>query len=124
MSQVHYSRREQIETLLRAELTPTHLDVIDESVNHHHGHEHLGAHLSSDEFMSAGTHMKAIVVSPKFIGLTRVKRQQLVYKALGSLFDEGLHALSLTTFTPDEWNSGARANESPACAGAAKSPSR
>ena len=106
------SRQNRIESLLRSEFEPTYLKIINESANHRHGHkdgnEH--EHLNRDE-----THMKVVVVSPKFVGLNRVRRQQLVYKILESLFDEGLHALSLATFTAEEWNSGARAIESPAC---------
>ena len=52
-----------------------------------------------------GAHFEAIVVSPAFAGLTRVRRHQLVYGALGDRMKEEIHALSMKTFTPEEWAS-------------------
>lgn len=51
-----------------------------------------------------GYHFNATVISPDFTNLTTVKRQQLIYKGLSDLITSGaVHALSLTTFTPEEW---------------------
>ena len=50
-----------------------------------------------------GQHFEALVVSPEFAGLTRVRRHQRVYAALGERMREEVHALSMTTLTPDEW---------------------
>jgi acid stress-induced BolA-like protein IbaG/YrbA len=53
-----------------------------------------------------GRHFEAVVVSEEFQGKTRVQRHQLVFKVLGdSMRDEMIHALSLKTFTPQEWHS-------------------
>ena len=52
-----------------------------------------------------GAHFEAIVVSPQFAGLGRVKRHQLVYAALGERMREEIHALSMQTLTPEEWAS-------------------
>jgi acid stress-induced BolA-like protein IbaG/YrbA len=52
-----------------------------------------------------GAHFEAIVVSPAFAGLTRVRRHQLVYAALGDRMREEIHALSMQTLSPDEWAS-------------------
>lgn len=49
-----------------------------------------------------GHHFEAIVVSEEFAGKSRVKRHQMVYKALGNLMEERLHALALKTITPEE----------------------
>ncbi len=50
-----------------------------------------------------GVHFEAIVVSSAFDGLNPVKRQQIVYAALGDLISSGqVHALELKTYTPDE----------------------
>ncbi|HEV8500925.1 MAG TPA: BolA/IbaG family iron-sulfur metabolism protein, partial [Casimicrobiaceae bacterium] len=38
-----------------------------------------------------------------FAGKSRVARHQLVYAALGERMREEVHALSMTTLTPDEW---------------------
>jgi acid stress-induced BolA-like protein IbaG/YrbA len=51
-----------------------------------------------------GAHFNAIVVSPKFIGKSRLQKQQLVYDTVKEQLVNGtLHALSIKTFTPDEW---------------------
>ncbi len=49
-----------------------------------------------------GAHFEAVVVSPEFAGLTRVRRHQLVYAALGERMREEIHALSMKTLTPAE----------------------
>ena len=50
-----------------------------------------------------GAHFEAVVVSPEFAGLNRVRRHQLVYAALGERMREEIHALSMQTFSPEEW---------------------
>ena len=48
-------------------------------------------------------HFQAHIVSEAFDGLSLVKRQQVVYQAMGHLISSGeVHALSLTTKTPKE----------------------
>ena len=43
-----------------------------------------------------------------FDGLSRVEQHQLVYAALGDRMREEIHALSMTTLTPEEWASARR----------------
>ena len=50
-----------------------------------------------------GAHFEAVIVSPEFAGLARVRQHQLVYAALGERMREEIHALSMQTFSPDEW---------------------
>jgi acid stress-induced BolA-like protein IbaG/YrbA len=51
-----------------------------------------------------GTHFTAVVMSPAFIGKSRVQKQQLVYDTVRTqLLDGSLHALSIKAFTPTEW---------------------
>ena len=50
-----------------------------------------------------GQHFVAVVVSPQFTGISRVKQHQRVYQALGSRMRSEVHALSLRTFTPAAW---------------------
>ena len=50
-----------------------------------------------------GTHFEAIIASDSFIGLNMVQQHQLVYKALGEKMGREIHALSIQTFTPDQW---------------------
>ena len=56
------------------------------------------------EVIGDGQHFQAVVVSPQFAGKSRVQRHQLVYAALGDRMREEIHALSMQTLTPDEWN--------------------
>ena len=47
-------------------------------------------------------HFAAHIVSAEFQGKSSIQRHQLVYRALGDKMGTQLHALSLTTRTPDE----------------------
>ena len=57
------------------------------------------------EVLGDGQHFQALVVSAEFTGRSRVQRHQLVYAALGDRMREEIHALSMQTLTPDEWQS-------------------
>lgn len=48
-----------------------------------------------------GDHYAARVVSASFRGMPRVRQHQRVYEALGGRMGGVLHALQLTTATPD-----------------------
>lgn len=50
-----------------------------------------------------GRHFEAVIVSPQFRGLSKVRQHQLVYGALGERMREEIHALSMKTLTPEEW---------------------
>lgn len=50
-----------------------------------------------------GQHFQALIVSEAFEGKSRVQRHQLVYAALGERMREEIHALSMQTLTPTEW---------------------
>ncbi len=50
-----------------------------------------------------GAHFEAVVVSDAFAGKSRVQRHQLVYQTLGDRMREEIHALSMKTYTPQEW---------------------
>ena len=69
-----------IEASIRAGLPVTHLEVTGD-----------------------GAHFDAVIVSPNFAGLNRVRQHQLVYAALGGRMREEIHALSMKTFSPEEW---------------------
>ncbi|MBP9841298.1 MAG: BolA family transcriptional regulator [Simkaniaceae bacterium] len=51
-----------------------------------------------------GIHLEAIVISPLFEGMSLLKRQRIVMSALKELFENGLHALALKTYTPEQWD--------------------
>ncbi len=50
-----------------------------------------------------GRHFEAMVVSDEFEGMSRVQRHQRVFQTLGDRMREEIHALSIKTFTPQEW---------------------
>ena len=51
-----------------------------------------------------GRHWFATIVSAQFEGVRSVARQRLVYATLGNrMATDEIHALSMKTFTPAEW---------------------
>ena len=50
-----------------------------------------------------GQHFDAVIVSAEFRGKTRVGQHQPVYKALGDHMQSDIHALSMQTLTPEDW---------------------
>jgi BolA family transcriptional regulator, general stress-responsive regulator len=84
---------DRIRTKLTASLAPTRLDLHDESARHA---GHAGAHPDGE------THFRAEIVAAAFAGESRVARQRRVYVILADELRGQVHALSLTTLTPDE----------------------
>ena len=87
------NRADRIQAALQTALTPTALEVVDDSASHA---GHAGARAGGQ------THYTVNIVAPAFNGLPRVARHRLVNQALQAEFDSGLHALSLTLRTPAE----------------------
>jgi len=87
-------RAERIAERLRDGLGAVHVAVEDES------HLHAG-HAGVKE--RGGGHFRAVIVSPRFEGLPRVKAQQLVYGALGEMMAGEIHAIAMRTLTPEAW---------------------
>ncbi|HLU77666.1 MAG TPA: BolA family protein [Burkholderiales bacterium] len=50
-----------------------------------------------------GHHFEAIIVSGEFRGKNKVQQHQVVYKALGDRMRAEIHALSMQTYTPEDW---------------------
>ena len=51
-----------------------------------------------------GSHFEAIVISDAFAGKNPIQKQRLVMATVKPQIESGeLHALSLKTFTPDQW---------------------
>ena len=59
------------------------------------------------EVAGDGSHFEAVIVSNAFEGKRLIARHQLVNRALGSQMGNEIHALSMKTLTPAEWQSGA-----------------
>jgi BolA protein len=72
-----------------AALSPTKLDIQDDS------HLHAG-HAGN----TGGGHYTVTIESADFEGLSLLKRHQLVYKAVGSLMENEIHALSIKATAP------------------------
>lgn len=85
--------RTSMETKLRTALAPARLDIIDES------HRHAG-HGGADP--RGESHFRIEIVSAAFAGKNRVARQRMVYELLAQELAERVHALSLSTLTPEE----------------------
>lgn len=64
-------------------LCPSYLDILDEGAQHV-GHQGAGK-----------GHYAVIIQSHAFAGKTPVQQHQLVYKALGDLMTEAIHALRI-----------------------------
>ena len=72
---------EEIEALIRTGIPDARVEITD---------------LAGD-----GDHYAARVVAESFRGMPRVRQHQRVYEALGGRMGGALHALQLTTATPD-----------------------
>ncbi|MDP1537252.1 MAG: BolA/IbaG family iron-sulfur metabolism protein [Burkholderiales bacterium] len=55
------------------------------------------------EVSGDGHHWEAVIVSAAFSGKNKVQQHQLVYRALGDRMREEIHALSMKTLTPEQW---------------------
>ena len=55
------------------------------------------------EVAGDGHHFEAVIVSAAFRGKSKVQQHQMVYSALGGRMAGEIHALSIRTFTPEDW---------------------
>ena len=97
-----------IEQKLSNSLTPSHLEVINESHMH-------------NVPPGSESHFKVVIVTDMFDGISRVRRHQQVNGVLAKELKEDIHALSMQTMTPDEWIArGGQVMASPDCLGGGK----
>lgn len=100
--------KEKIENLLADSVNITILQVENES--------HMHSVPPNSE-----THFKVVIVSSDFVGKRKVARHQLIYGTLSALMQQGIHALALHTYTPDEWQDKQQQSPaSPDCMGGSK----
>lgn len=96
--------RQRIDSKVREALAPIHFELINES------HMHSGPATES--------HFKLVIVTDFFQGLPQVKRHQHLYKMLADELAEGVHALALHLYTPEDWEKKQQvAPPSPNCRG-------
>ena len=100
------SRQARLHSLLQHAFSPDFLDVLNES------HNHGGPATES--------HYKITLVSSAFAGLRAVARHQRVYALTQDEMAQGMHALALHLYTPEEWAATGAAPASPACLGGSK----
>lgn len=99
--------QQKIEHLLQQSLSPEHLLVINESDQH-------------NVPPGSESHFKLLVVSQEFQGMRAVPRQQKVYQILAELVAGPIHALTMQTLTPEEWEKDSELAVSPPCLGGSK----
>jgi BolA family transcriptional regulator, general stress-responsive regulator len=80
---------EQLARRLQERLTPTLLEVIDDSAQHA---GHSGANAAG-----RGSHFRVRIASPLFTKKSRVAQHRLVYDALQDFIDQGVHAIAIET---------------------------
>jgi BolA protein len=83
----------EITKRLTEALSPTQLQVIDDSEKHrgHAGHDERGE-----------SHFTVEIVAPAFAGMNRLQRQRAVNAALADLLAERVHALAIKARSPGE----------------------
>lgn len=83
------SRKEKIQQILERQFSITCLEVIDISAEHH---GHAGYSMES--------HFQLQIGAKEFQSLGTLQSHSMVYKALHSVFGEGLHSLSIKIIQP------------------------
>ncbi len=82
----------EIKSRLERELSPTRIDIVDES--HLHA-GHAGA-------ASGAGHFSVTIVSDKFAGKSAIQRHRMVYLAVNDLMPSEIHALSIKALSQAE----------------------
>ena len=100
---------EQIRASLQRAMQPIFMELVNES------HQHNVPEGSE-------SHWNLVIVSDAFDNQRLVKRHRLVYQALDTQLRNGIHALTMQTLTPQEWQDLGRevSNPSPECLGGSK----
>lgn len=102
------SVQETIERKIKARLDPSHLEVSNESRLH-------------NVPPGSESHFKVTVVSALFEGKMPIARHRILNETLAAELAGPVHALSLHTLTPAEWQAkGGRVPRSPPCLGGSK----
>jgi BolA protein len=83
----------EIENRLNSALSPTRLDVSNDSAQH-------AGHMGDDG--TGESHFSVTIEAPAFAGVSRVQRQRLVNQALADLLRDRIHALAIRATAPGE----------------------
>ena len=82
----------EIKTRLAQKMDLSHFEIKD----------FTGRHLNH-KLHEGGFHLEAIIVSKAFNKKNLIERHRMVYEAIGKLMKHEIHALSMKTLTPKEW---------------------
>ena len=83
----------EIAARLTAALSPSKLDVINDSAKHR-------GHMGDDG--SGESHFTVVIESASFAGQSRLARQRMVNHALGDIMVERVHAMAIRATAPGE----------------------
>jgi BolA protein len=86
----------KIKTILQAQLAAEVVEIVDQT------HKHAG-HAGVRNAPAGSGHYDAIVVSPQFAGKPMMQQHRMVYGALNELMQTEIHALSIKTYTPEQF---------------------
>jgi len=82
----------EIKTRLLQKMELSHFEIKD----------FTGRHLNH-KLHEGGFHLEAVIVSKEFDEKNLIERHRMVYEAMGELMKHEIHALSMKTLTPKEW---------------------
>jgi len=99
--------KDVIESKLNKAFEPQYLEVVNESFMHN---------VPKD----SNSHFKVIIVSDCFEGKRLIARHRLIHQILADELHNGVHALSMHTYTLEEWRHLLSVPESPMCRGGSK----
>ena len=102
---------QKLQSKLEANFQPVYLEVVNESHSH-------------NVPPGSETHFKVVLVSPRFTDTGRVQRHQQVYQVVSEEMRNGVHALALHLYSPDEWRNTSQVKDSPPCLGGSKANSQ
>ena len=85
-----------IKRTLQEKIGATIVEIEDRSDLHKHHEGRKNAPVGSG-------HYDAIIVAASFVGKTMMQQHRMVYEALADQMQTTIHALSLKTYTPEQW---------------------
>ena len=85
-----------IKTILQEKIGATIVEIEDRSDLHKHHQGRMNAPVGSGQY-------DAIVVADSFAGKNMMQQHRMVYAALSDQMQTTIHALSLKTYTPEQW---------------------
>ncbi|NVD07361.1 transcriptional regulator BolA [Vibrio sp. JPW-9-11-11] len=100
--------QQEIENKLQQSFNPAHLEVVNESYMH-------------NVPPGSESHFKVVIVSDAFLDQRLIARHRQVNQTLADELANHIHALSIHTYTPKEWqDQQGTAPDSPMCLGGTK----